>query len=297
MHIKEKYQDALSHLMEDLKSDKSIIAIFLLGSMANDVVWEKSDIDIAVVVREQKLKIETTSIVVDDISIHIDIFTQNNFKRVLEASRGGSYIHMLFSDGLLIYTTDNSLEEYFKEFKIIGARDRELSILECTSEIVDLLEKCEKWLKVKEDLLYCQYYILKLGHAISNIELLFNKKHINRESILRARMDNTDFIDKLYANAMSGHMDKDELEVLIQHLYDYLYEMRHIIKIPIIRILEDGEEKTVNELARYFNMSNHCIEKACELLCSFEEIMQVTIPVQLTPKSNVWLDAICYTLY
>ena len=48
---------ALAALVADLKEDRSVLAVVLCGSLSHDTVWEKSDIDLAVVTVDDR-KIE-----------------------------------------------------------------------------------------------------------------------------------------------------------------------------------------------------------------------------------------------
>ena len=50
--VQSRYQTALEAFTTRLKTDSQVIAAILAGSMSYDVVWEKSDIDMIVVVKE-----------------------------------------------------------------------------------------------------------------------------------------------------------------------------------------------------------------------------------------------------
>lgn len=56
--VRARFIAAVDSFIEKLKSDPNILAVVVSGSLAYDVVWEKSDVDMTVVVRDQLLKTE-----------------------------------------------------------------------------------------------------------------------------------------------------------------------------------------------------------------------------------------------
>ena len=52
MTQKEKHLNALNRFVERIKNDTSVIALLLYGSLAYGTVWERSDIDVELIVRD-----------------------------------------------------------------------------------------------------------------------------------------------------------------------------------------------------------------------------------------------------
>jgi hypothetical protein len=52
--IREKFTAALDELVAQIKKDRSILAAILCGSLSHDMVWAKSDIDLALVTIDDK---------------------------------------------------------------------------------------------------------------------------------------------------------------------------------------------------------------------------------------------------
>ena len=59
--VQKRFQEALDDLIAQVKTDRSILAAILCGSMSHDVVWEKSDIDLALVTVDDR-KVEAASL-------------------------------------------------------------------------------------------------------------------------------------------------------------------------------------------------------------------------------------------
>ncbi|MDQ2713694.1 MAG: nucleotidyltransferase domain-containing protein [Chloroflexota bacterium] len=83
------YEEALASFIAKVQQDRSIIAAILFGSLAYDDVWEKSDIDILLVSRENKIAHRYYSLVENGISIQAHMGTRSNFKAMVERSLQG----------------------------------------------------------------------------------------------------------------------------------------------------------------------------------------------------------------
>jgi len=52
--LRQKFDKALELFMNRIEADNSILAVFVLGSYTNGIVWEKSDIDMVIVTKEEQ---------------------------------------------------------------------------------------------------------------------------------------------------------------------------------------------------------------------------------------------------
>ena len=71
--LKQRYMTAVQSFIDKVRDDPAVIAVIVSGSLAYDVVWEKSDIDMTVIVRDQVLKNESYCIVEDGITINVSL--------------------------------------------------------------------------------------------------------------------------------------------------------------------------------------------------------------------------------
>lgn len=73
--VQSRYQTALEAFTTRLKTDSQVIAAILAGSMSYDVVWEKSDIDMIVVVKEQQLPKSWICLEEDGVLFNVELTT------------------------------------------------------------------------------------------------------------------------------------------------------------------------------------------------------------------------------
>lgn len=292
--ISERYRHAVDSFVNNIKNDSSVIAVIVCGSFAYDTVWEKSDIDTTVVVKDMTLKNTEYCILVDNILINVALMTRSAFKRAMERNLGGSFVQSYFAKGKIIYTTEDSLYEYFDELKTPGADDLSYSMFLCAAGIIGYNEKAEKWLRVKQEPLYAQYYMLKNAELIARFILFLNGESPTRECIQHAMKYDPDTMSLFYDKSMGKHLSSNELEQRIQYVKDYL--ARHIdsIKKPVIDYLSDGEMKSVTMLGKYFHAEGHFLMSILDFLSEQGVIEKATQTIRITPKGRQIVEEINY---
>ncbi len=292
--VKEKYTAAMNSFIDKIKDDPNVIAVIVCGSLAYDVVWEKSDIDMTVIVRDQVLKSHSYCITEDDIVINVNLVLRSNFKRSFEQMTGGSFLQSYYNKGKMLYTTDESLEEYFEEMKVMGKDDISLSIFFLACELIHLCDKCTKWLVVKKDTKYAQYYLLKAAELIARIEVCLNGEPPTRECIQKAKEFRPDIINPYYEEAMSHLFTKEEIEIRLQIIDNYLEEHLDVIKEPAVSFMSDGELKTLTILTKHFHTDGHFIVGIFDYLSDKGVIEKVSQTIRLTPKSKLAVEELGY---
>jgi predicted transcriptional regulator len=288
--LKQRFNAAVDSFIGKVKDDPNVIAVIVCGSLAYDLVWEKSDIDMTMVVRDQTLKNKSYCIIEDDITINVDLMIRSDFKRGLERNIGGLFSQSYFSKGKMVYTTDDSLNEYFEELKTIGSDDIALSAFYIASGLVYFYDKSQKWLKARKDPLYAQYFLLKATEAIANMELCLKGEPASRESIQKAIAINPEMIKTFYQDAMSHHFSEDEVMKAIEKIDGYLMQHLDILKKPIIEFMGDEEIKTSTLIAKHFNMESHFIIGIFEYLADKGVIEKVSQTIRITPKSKLAVE-------
>src|SRR4051794_38574197 len=97
------HAEALDRLMAKVEKDTTIVAAVLVGSLAYDTVWERSDIDLMLVTEEARQKDEGVCLVELDVIIHANLITRSQFRKVLEGSTQGSFHHSMLGKGQMLF--------------------------------------------------------------------------------------------------------------------------------------------------------------------------------------------------
>jgi len=61
--LKQKYQAAFDSFLEKARADETTIAVYLYGSLARGDLWEKSDLDIFLVTKDERKIAQTHALV------------------------------------------------------------------------------------------------------------------------------------------------------------------------------------------------------------------------------------------
>lgn len=288
--VQERYNRAVESFVKNIKSDPNVIAVIICGSLAYDVVWEKSDIDATVIVRDQALKTASYCITEDDIVINIYLVTRSDFKRGFEKMKGGSFLQSYYTRGRMVYTSDESLGDYFEEMKVMDRGDINLFLFYAACELVGIYEKCQKWIKVKANPLYAQYYLLKAADVIARMEVCKTGEAPGREAILKASDIAEEIMKPFYQEAMAHHYTKEEVNSCISLIDAYLEANLDAIKEPVIDYMKDGELKTLTLLTRHFHTDGHFIVHIFEYLAEKGIIEKVSQNIRITPKSRLAVE-------
>ncbi|OKP83213.1 nucleotidyltransferase [Paenibacillus sp. P3E] len=284
--LRARYIAAQNSFIGKVSSDPNVIAIIISGSLAYDVIWEKSDIDMTMVVRDQPLATTTYCIDEDGILINVYLVVRSDFKRGMERALGGSFAQSYYSKGKMVYSTDDSLIEYFEDLKIIGSDDIAISALHIASQLVFLRDKTRKWLTVRQDLLYAQYYLLKAAESVAHMELCIRGEAISREAIQRAQLLNPEVLAPLYQDAMSHHMTIAEIESGLECLDKVLERHLPIFSRPVLEFMRDQEIKTATLINKHFHVQSDQLVGVMDYLVQQGILEKVTQTIRITPKSK-----------
>lgn len=287
-----RYQQAIDQFVEKLKDDINVIAVIVGGSVAYDVIWEKSDVDVTIVVRDQTLKGNSLSLIEEGITFNTYLTPRSSFKRGMEGMVGGSFLQSYFANGKMVYSTDESLFEYFEELRQIGEDDRAMTGLHLAAELVSTMHKIQKWILVRKDLTYAQYFFLKAAEIIANMELCVRGVPRGRNAIQKALQYNPEIMKVFYHTPMQGPLTEADLIEGVNRLDEYLCQQMEIFKKPVLEYLADGEIKTTSMIAERFRADSHYIIDALDYLAEKGQIEKIPKMIKLTPKSRLGIEEI-----
>lgn len=295
--VRRRYEEALELFVTRVKQDRSIVAAILYGSLAYDEVWEKSDIDIMLIGRDDKTTDRFYVLVENGITLHAQVIPRSKFKAGVESNLQGVWTQSVMARSRLLFSTDESIQEYYENVHHVGSRDREMHILGAASSVISLLTKAEKWLVVKNDPVYSFTYLVHLMHSLAEIEVLWHAAVPGREVIQQALAYNPGFFTALYTDLARGPKDAETMRWAIQQVYAYLDERRGVIFKPILRYLSAvGSVRSASEIEDYLQQRSHIggLSVMCEWLADRGVLQQVATPLRLTEKSRVTMDEAAY---
>ncbi len=292
LELQERYRAATESFVDRVRSDPNVIAVIVCGSLAYDTVWEKSDIDMGLIVRDQTLQQNAYCLIEDGITINVQLFDRSGFKRGFDRLVGGSMPQSFFAKGQMVYTSDDSLYAYFEEFKRLGSQDIALSLLWRSCELIDIYHKCQKWLTVRKDPLYTQFFLVKAADHIAAMELCAAGEPPIRESVLKVLERSPEQMAPFYQDPLTRRLSEDELWKAIREIGQVLERHLAVVSRPVLEFMADQQMKTVTMLAKHFHMQGHYLINILEYMAEKGIIEKVSQTIRITSKSKPAVEEI-----
>jgi predicted nucleotidyltransferase len=295
------YARALETLIAKVRTDNCIVAAVLVGSLAYDTVWERSDIDLILVTEEAQKQtlFESVCLVEDGVIVHCNLVTRSQFRKLLEAAIHGSFVHSLLGKGEILFSRDETLVELFEARHALGDRDRSIMLLSTALRLLPGLTKAEKWFHAKKDYDYCLLWIMKCVDGLASLELLLGGEVPSREVIQRALVLNPALFRQIYTDLIHADPTPSQLGQALTEIGTYLRNNVEPIFGPLLDYLRrEGEIRSITEINHFFSHNFHIegVDSACEWLADEGFIDKLATPVRLTTKSRVSMEEAAYYL-
>lgn len=293
-----RYESAVDGLVEKLKGDRLVLAAILAGSLAHDEVWEKSDIDLVLVVSDDAKDVQSYGLVEDGINVHAYLVPRSKFVAVVNGSLQGSFLHSLLSKGKLLFAQDESLVALVGTLGHLGGRDREIAMLGVAGAIFPVLTKAEKWLYAKRDPRYCFFWMMKLVDDIARLEVLHHGEVPGRETVQQARRFNPSLIEAIYDRPIEGPKALDAMEEALTLVREHLLARREMFAPLLDYLAEADGPRSASEIAHHFKRQTGLdqVDSVLEWLAEQGIVHKLAIPCRLLPKSRVSVEEAAFTL-
>ena len=295
--VQELYSSALDSLVAKLQADHAVLAAVLLGSLAHDTVWQRSDIDLLVVTQESSRKKEGFCLVESGVNIHCSLATRSEFRKMLEGSVQGSFIHSMLVKGRMLFSRDEPLEELFDSRHALADRDRATQLISRASFVAVGLAKAEKWFHVRKDSTYCAHWILKCVDPLASVEALLHGEVPTREVIQQALALNPPLFKAVYSDLIEGAPTPAQLGQALTTINEYMRSHAYDLFGPILTYLEEeGTLRSMTEINHHSKRSFGIegVEIACEWLADEGFLHKLATPVRLTDRSHVEVEEAAY---
>jgi len=233
--VAERFTAALDALVDDLKKDRSVLAAILCGSLSHDTVWEKSDIDLALVTIDDSKSLQgDRTINADGVNVHAFLLPRTKFRTLVEGTLRNSFMHSLLAKGRLLYTHDDTIAALVEHLHSIGQRDTEVQLLHVGSAAIGSIHKAHKWLITRGDLDYSSLWILYSATPLAQIEVLSRRMLVDREVIPQALKLNPGFFKIVYSDLLNAKKTRKNVEGALAAVDKYMSDRATKLFAPVI---------------------------------------------------------------
>jgi hypothetical protein len=296
--IQQEFAEALDALVTQVRQDRSILAAILCGSLAHDVVWAKSDIDLVLVtIDDRKLDREDVALYADGVNVHACLMPRAEFRQAVEGSVRNSFLHSFLAKGRLLYTHDPTLADLCARLHEIGDRDTRVQLLRAATSALPPIDKAHKWLATRGDLDYTALWILYAATPLAQVEVIGARQLAGREVIQQAMQLNPAFFKLVYADLLNARKTLKSVRAALDAADRYLSQRAPTLFEPVIdHLREVGEARSCTEIEAHFkrNFDVGGVTTACEYLADQGLIGKAATPVRLTKRSNIDVQELAF---
>lgn len=296
--VQRKFVAALDALVDAIKEDRSVLAAVLCGSLAHDVVWAKSDIDLVLVTIDDR-KIESSDMSLDaaGVNVHAMLLPRAEFRKIVDGSLHHSFTHSFLAKGRLLYSHDPTIVDLCDRLREIGARDAALQMFRSATGALPAIDKARKWYVTRGDLNYTALWILYAAMSIAEIEVIAAGQLLDREALPQAMALNPGLFSVIYADLLNEPKTTTRVEAALSAVESYIASRAPKLFAPVVEYLRDaGEARSCTEIQDYFkkNLGVGGVTAACEYLADRGAIGRASTTGRLTRRSNVDVQELAF---
>ena len=236
--LKENYNRIIENMRARLYENKQCIAAYLLGSANHDILWEWSDIQIAVILDDGYKGKRYYTLFEEGMYLAINIYTLTEFKHFIGAVHMDDFLWKAFSKSKKIFSKDDILDELLDEAFYIGEADKQKEMLLGFSGAVYYLNKAEKNFYVKDNIENAIYFIPQIAENIAWIEIFKHKQIPEREVIPQGKKLNGAIFEKIYDPLFEGKVNNTVVKSILENCALYLEDNTELVYQPILSYLE-----------------------------------------------------------
>jgi hypothetical protein len=296
--LQQHFSAALDGLVEQVKTDPSVLAAILCGSLSHDAVWAKSDIDLVLItIDDAKSDLAHVALAADGVNVHAMLMQRSCFRKTVEGSIHHSFMHSFLAKGRLLYTHDPSIADLCGRLQGIGSRDAALQLLSAATSALPLIDKAHKFFLTRGDLDYTALWLLYSATALARIEVISAGALLDREVLPQAMRLNPSFFKTVYTDLLNEPKTKGRVVAALDAVDEYIASRAsRLFELVVDHLRDVGEPRSATEIENHFKKQFDIegVTTACEYLADRDVIGKTSTRVRLTRRSRVDVQELAF---
>jgi hypothetical protein len=296
--VRQTFTAALDALVAEIRHDRAVLAAILCGSLSHDTVWAKSDIDLVLVtIDDRKVEADSLCLYADGLNVHAILMPRTQFRKIVDGTPQGSFMHAFLAKGRLLYSTDPTIETMFATLTRTGERDRRLQLLRAATAALSSMYKAHKWLLTRGDLDYTALWILYSATSLAQLEVINAGLIADREVIPQALKLNPPLFKTIYVDLLNGRKTREQVQTALDAVDSYMREGAPGLFALVLEHLADaGDTRSCRDIEDHFKREYGVegVTGACEYLADQNLIGKVSLSTRLTKKSTADVQELAF---
>ncbi|MDF2504181.1 nucleotidyltransferase domain-containing protein [Clostridium sp.] len=212
-----QYQKVFNDIVEKFKENENILAVMVFGSMVSGDLWEESDIDLLVIVKDKLDDMANIYVEEDHISVHIKLLNREKF--IYRENTKGDFLHRVLSVSRLVFSRDLDITSKYDNGRYYPDMERGIWDLVYSGNLIKSLGICRKYIS-NNSIYICYSIAIRCAEEFAKLYVNYSGYMISNSAMDMALNMNDDFkeyVDMLFFN-------KDNVEESIKNIVDYIEE-------------------------------------------------------------------------
>src|SRR5262249_21387374 len=212
-----RFQAALNQLIERIAEDRYVLAVVLVGSLAEETIWHRETLGLWIIEADgvsRRLPSDGNDervfriLVENGINIHAEVIPRSRFKKMVEGASRTAFSCNFFARRQVVYSKDPSIDKWFKQADSVATKDQERELLTFSTWTIHAHRHARKRLDVKGDLELAAQEIVGAAHSVAHTEIIRQGKVWEREVIYRAIDGDPELFPTIYLDVLPNRKTK-----------------------------------------------------------------------------------------
>lgn len=216
------YQKSSEKLINTLKVNKNVLAIFAFGSIISGDLWDESDIDLFVVYKDMFDNIRDIYSEIIGIPVHMKVLNKEKFLELYESDGKKGTIRNLLISSKIIFSRDDEIESIFNKAKYSLDKHRDIWNLVYLGNIIKDVRVAKKYLQ--NNSIFTSYEVLIRGlDSFAKLYLNLNGYTVSKDAVKMATNLNNRF-NVVIENLFNNKCTKENIQNSIDYIENFLDE-------------------------------------------------------------------------
>lgn len=209
-------QKAFQTVVNQIKKNKKVVALFTFGSIVSGDVWEESDIDLFLIYEDGFEKIRDVYSEVREVPVHTKILNKNSFLELYKNDGKKGFAKKLLCNSKLVFSRDNEISSAYNNSRYTMISHTEVWNLVYLGKLLKDIGISKKYLQ-NGGLKTSYEVLIRTLDSFSKLLINLNGYTVTKDSLVMATNLSNNFrevVDKLFMEPINEKTIKDTINYI-----------------------------------------------------------------------------------
>ena len=180
-----EFQNAFNYVVNNIKKNNNVVALFTFGSIISGDIWEESDIDLFLIYEEGFEKIRDVYSEVKGVPVHTKILNKDSFLELYNTDGKKGFAKKLLKKSKLVFSKDDEIISYYNKARYTTASNDDVWNLVYLSKLLKDIGISKKYLK-NGGIKTSYEVLIRALDSFSKIFINLNGYNVTKDSLVMA---------------------------------------------------------------------------------------------------------------